>query len=328
MTKTIHIKENAILLYSLTLCLIIIDGLLVKTSLFDPLQYMTDGAYRQYIYIKHLLDNQILWSEASQNYTLLMHTVRYAIYETFISVDLKFVNLQYSLLVLISFPVLSYYSKNTSHIIFLTPLILAFFLSYRSILGIIAVGYLVIFLFSNRKFFFFFMGAILSFLSSALLIQFITLITAFGILRERKLFYRLDVIFFYLIVFFLIIPVLYSKILGFHYGLDGYHSSLITTESNFLLTLVSRSTIIVGLASHSIRGYIYIAFGIVIILLILKYLFSKQAKFRDHRLILLCLFPGFFGEGLGVMSIALIFLWAIFKVDLSTHTKFVRFVSY
>lgn len=321
--KNLLVKKATVICICLCIILVFIDSIYFNTSFFKDSTHSNDGAYHQYIHIKDLLEDDKIWKEIFNNPIIALHFFRYAIYKPFIFLNELQIPLEYTLLVLISFPVIRIYYKNNKHIIFIAPLVFAYFISFRAILCAISIGYLIIYLFNNRNFIYLVSAILLSFLSSAVLVQSLLLIIFFMIFRENFFLYSLKNL---LIIpyFLLAILVLIEKLSGFYSGIEGYMAtSNIGNENNIFWSIFSRSTLYYNLQLGNIRGYFYLLFGIFFLILITKKLFSKNEKYKDYRLILPLLSIGFLVEGLGVISILMVIIWAYMGVDLTNSSKYV-----
>lgn len=315
------IKKATITCLFVCFILVFVDSIYFNTSFFKDSTHYTDGAYHQYMHIKNLLAEDQIWQEIFDNPIITLHFFRYIVYRPFTYLNELQIPLEYTLLVLISLPVIKAYCKNNKHIIFVAPLIFAYFISFRAVLCAISIGYLIIYLFNNRNFIYLLSSILLSFLSSAVLIQSLLLIIFFTIFRERN--------FFYFAKNLLIIPyfilatlVLIEKLSGFSSGIEGYiATSNIGNENNIIWSIFSRSTLYYNFQLGNMRGYAYLLFGIFVLILIAKKQFSKNKKYKDYRLILPLLSVGFLVEGLGVISIVMVILWAYMDVDLTSPLK-------
>jgi hypothetical protein len=312
--------------YCLGLCLVFVtvDAAVFRTKLFDTHSLVPDGAYWQYLHIRDLIQNGTLGGEVSENPILLMHLFRYAIYWPFIILQEANTGLQYTLLTVIAFPVINHYFSRPSHLVFFFPLMLAYFISYRSVLAMISVGYIVIYMFDNRKPLFLFAGLLLSALSTAVFIQSLALLLSYVFFRARRmLFHPLFICAMIMLVFFLF-KIMAEKYAGFSAGTAGYQSLVLNADTIVLLKIVSRSTIFVSILQGQARGYVYIGLAVFVVLLIFKTFLSRDPRIKNHKLVLLAMFPGFFAEGLGVLSITLVFLWTLLKVDFERSSTRLR----
>lgn len=311
--------------YCLGLCLIFVavDAAVFRTKLFDTHSLILDGAYSQYLHMRDLIQNGTLLVEVSENPILLMHLFRYAIYLPFIMLQEASTGLQYTFLTMIAFPVINHYFSRPSHIAFFLPLMLAYFISYRSVLAMISVGYIVIYLFDNRKSLFLFAGLLLSLLSSAVFIQSLALLLTYIFFRARRMVFHPLLICTLVILGLFLFKIMAEKYAGFSAGTSGYQSLVLNADTIVLLKIVSRSTIFVSILEGGARGYVYLGFAVLVVLLIF-YSFARDSRLKNHRLVLLAMFPGFFAEGLGVLSITLVFLWAMLKIDLERSVPRLR----
>lgn len=321
--------------YCLGFCLVFvaIDAALFSTNLFNTHSSIPDGAYWQYLHIRDLIQNGTVGSEVAENPIILMHLFRYIIYWPFVTLQEANTGLQYTLLTVIAFPVINHYFSRPSHIVFFVPLLLGYFISYRSVLAMISVGYIIIYMLDNRRLFFLFAGLLLSLLSTAVLVQSLALLLSFVFFRARRMLVHPLFISVVVILFFFFFKIMVAKYDGFAAGTAGYQSLVLNDDTIVLLKIISRNTIFVSILQGQTRGYFYVVFAVFVVFLISKTFLSRDRRVRNHKLVLLAMFPGFFVEGLGVLSITLVFLWTLLKVDFERsstrprRTKVVRDIS-
>ena len=307
--------------------LIIVDQAFFRTTLFDINSFTPDGAYFQYLNIKNLIASGYLWEEASDSPIILTHIFRYVVYYPFIvlseseSAIASALPLEYIFLVLISFPVINYYYDRLKYLILFLPLVAAYFVSFRAVLTAISIGYIVIYLFSNRWYPYFLTGLLLSLLSSAVSSQIVLLLLTYTTFRERHLLLRFKIIFPFILFSIILIQALSEKLKGFATGGAGYAALTEAAQSNVMLTILSRSTIFSDIVNGNIRGYAYALIGSILLFVMLKSFLQRDPATKDHRLIILAISPGFLLEGLGVMSVMMVFIWSLLKVDLSKRRR-------
>lgn len=311
-------------------CMIMIalDIAVFNSALFDPLTRDADGAYHQYLHIRTLIEYGWLWQAALENPIILNHVFRYLIYWPFMYLNELGVKLEYVVLVIVSYPVVSYYYKKAWYVFLLLPLVAAYFISFRAVLTAIGVGYIVIYLFGNGRYIYLLIGMLLSFLSSAVQIQILLLIVMYSLFRDRRLIFRPQVLM--PILFFVVIVVMgvFEKIDGFSEGGAGYAAMSGHANDGVIAAILSRGTLYLDMLRGSIRGYAYTLAGLAMLYLILWSFLSRNSSRNDHRFILLSLSPGFLVEGLGVNAIMMVFLWALFNINLHlSRTRPSRVIS-
>lgn len=323
MYETRKVTMQVTTAFSLFICfvLIIVDQAVFRTTLFDIHSFTPDGAYFQYLHVKNTVDSGYLWEEASDSPIFLTHILRYAIYYPFIILSESALQLDYIFLVILGFPVINYYYEKVTYLPLFLPLVAAYFISFRAVLTAISIGYVVIYLFSNRSYPYLLAGLFLSLLSSAVSTQIVLLMGMYTIFRERHFLLQLRVMLPFILFCVILALALSEKIEGFIAGGSGYAAATAAAQSNILLTILSRSTIYFDIVNGNIRGYAYALIGSILLLVTLKSFLLRDPAAKDHRLIILAISPGFLLEGLGVMSVMMVFVWSLLKVDLSKRRR-------
>lgn len=308
----------------LLIALAFINATRIRSGYFDLNEInLQDEAFIQIKQTFEFIQSGGAVTRALENPIFVTHLVRVAIFIPFSYLGSlgHGQGLEYVLLILISLPVVMRYYKRSNDIIYLAPLVLPFLISYRSFLAALAIGYVVIAITSKGNILFLLFGVTLSLLSTAVMVQSSLLILIYR--KKISCLLRNNPVAIVPLIAFLGITLLVTlvKIQGFVGGLDGYTSEY---GSDGIQSAITRSTLVIGLAKGSLRGYLSLAIALLLIISLVRLGNSRNKELKTYFRILSCLAPGLLFEGLGIVSILFPILWMVRGVHLIELGEFNR----
>ena len=293
---------------------------------FLPASDAEDGFAVQIAYTASLVQDANVFDAAADSWLVFVHLGRLVATAPFLYLEsIAGPGGPIALLLLLLIPLTHVPGRGRRGFLMLVPMALPLFVSGRSVLVAVGVGYVVMHLIERRGAWMLALGVLLANLSSASVLMCL-LVLAFGSVRDRRAFpawnwQRVGAM--ALLVISLAISA-HDKFTGFSSGDAGYEAQVAGSD-NVLLTILSRSTLFVSFAEGQYLRAVFYS-GVAAFILVKLVTLIADPRLRTARRIMLCCVPGIFLEGLGVLGMLfpLIWLFAGFTVETSSRPRVVR----
>lgn len=247
----------------------------------------------------------------------LLHAVRFASVAPFIAAE-EAIGPTGSvvLLLLLLLPLTRSPGSSGGNLFTALPLLLPLFVSGRSVLVAVAVGYIAMNIMERRRQWMLWFGSLLANLSSAsVLIAIILLFFDNVKISRARIEFNQKTQRFFVLALLLISFILSAvdKISGFGSGDAGYAAHAVDSD-NFFIQIISRSTLAVSIVEGQyLRA---VAYGAIAILLLVKLIAAfLDPRQKTERYLVICCFPAIFLEGLGVMAMVFPIIWLLSGLD-------------
>lgn len=278
---------------------------------FLPGADVDDGFSAQIGYVFGLFQADNIFGGLQENWLLLVHIVRVLAVIPFVYLEAWLgPAASLTLLLVLLLPLARVPGYRNQNLFALVPVFLPLFVSGRSVLVAIGVGYIVFYLHENRSHLKLWLGVLLVNLSSAsVFISLLLLIfwkSKFNFNNGPMSWSRLAAVVVLLGSFAI---SMLDKISGFQSGEVGYEGYGVDSD-NILLVILSRSTLFFSFfEGQYLRVAAYGSIGAFLLFKLIALVFDQRSPIA-RRMVLCCL-PGLFVEGLGVLAMVFPLTWLL-----------------
>lgn len=255
-----------------------------------------DGFTYQILYIRGLVDIGINISNLEP--LLIVHYFRFLVAYPIDYIDHSNYNFLTPIVILLIIePLIKIFKTRQGKYFFLLLIVLPIFMSYRNILVIAGIGYLVYYIKINKNPAYLLFSALLVNLSSGSVL--VAIVCSLIFCRVYRVM-DLRIIFYTIFLSISLLISLTDKYMGFSLGESGYAATEYGATGIF--AIITRSTIYVSvITGNYFRAAIYFLVGVSALFSII--FASRHAHYRGYAVIFIASLPVFLVEGLGVIAL-------------------------
>jgi hypothetical protein len=277
-----------------------------------PVEDTQDGFAAQLAYTFSVLQSDSLEEAIQYSWLIFVHLARLLVISPFLFLDSQVGSVSVLLLMLLLLLPLTHVPSSSRHrLLLLLPMILPLFVSGRSVLVAVGVGYIIMYIIEQRSNWMLFIGVLLVNLSSASVLMSLLLLV-FACTKNHfseQPWKRARTTSVLVLSASLAISTL-DKLAGFGSGEVGYETQY-GESGNVVLTIISRSTLFVSIAEGQYWRFLFYLAVAIILFFKLSHVISNP-RYREAKRIILCCVPGLFLEGLGVIAMVFPLIWLFF----------------
>lgn len=278
---------------------------------FLPGADVDDGFSAQIRYVFGLFQADNVFGELQENWLLLVHVIRVFAVIPFVYLEIWIGPVaSLTLLLFLLLPLARVLGSRNQNLFALAPVFLPLFVSGRSVLVAIGVGYIIFYLHENRSHLKLWLGVLFVNLSSASVFISLLLLIFW---KSKCNFNNISMSWSRLAAIVVLLGSfavsMLDKILGFQSGDVGYEGYGVDSD-NIFLVILSRSTLFFSFfEGQYLRVAAYGSIGAILLFKLIVLIFDHRSPIA-RRMVLCCL-PGIFVEGLGVLAMVFPLTWLL-----------------